>query len=138
MADKVAEAMAALFAHAALMETQGPTLPVSFPEPDKDFVPPEDGRYLEVALFSNTPRWEGVRSGRVDQGLLQVNVVWPKNQGLIKPGQKADQVIAHFAKNARLFSGGTRVTINLEPYAGSALPDADAVTIPVTIPWLAA
>jgi hypothetical protein len=78
-----------------------------------------------------------VSAGVLDQGLLQVSVVWPKNQGLIAPNEAAADVMAHFAKNTVLVSGETRVRIHQEPYTAPPLSDADKVTIPVTIPWAA-
>jgi hypothetical protein len=139
---KPAQIMDALFARALLMATQGPTLPVSLPEQfdpatQKGFEPPADGKYLTVQFFPNVPAWQGLASGRIDQGLLQVTVIWPKNEGVIKPAEKAQAVIDHFAKSTELFSGATKVTISGEPWASAPLPETHAVSIPVTIPWRA-
>jgi hypothetical protein len=134
---KPAQIMDALFAHAALLSTVGPSLPVSMPEPGVTFDPPADGKYLVVAFLPNRPLWEGLRAGKLDQGLLQISTVWPKNQGLIAPAQVAAQVEAHFAKNLRLVSGATSVRINAQPYTGQPLPDGNRVSLPTTISWVA-
>ena len=88
-----------LLARAALMETQGPSLAVAMP--DVAFQPPVDSQggalpYLRIDLFSNAPFWEGLASGRIDQGLLQVTVVWPEGEGIVAARRAASDVMAHF------------------------------------------
>jgi hypothetical protein len=136
MADPAA-IMSALFARAALMETQGPTLPVSFPEPAVPFIPPLDGKWLDVSFAPNRPAWEGLSSGRMDMGLLQVIVVWPRGEGEIKPAQAAGAVLAHFAKGTTLYSGSTKVVIASEPWLAAPIELPDRVNVPVLIPWVA-
>lgn len=125
----------ALLARCELMKTQGPTLPVSMP--DIAFDPPSTHKYLEVADFTNQPAWQGITSGRMDQGLLQVTVVWPKGEGIINPKAAADAVMAHFPKGLRLYSGAARVTVSEEPWAASPLLEDAQTRIPVTIAWKA-
>lgn len=134
MADP-AQVAKAILARCELMETTGPTLPVAMP--DVAFTPPADGRYLRIDLFSNAPFWEGLTTGRVDQGLLQVTVVWPKGKGLIKPRQAAAQVMAHFPKGLKLFGPATRVTVNREPWAASPIKGDVSTETPITISWTA-
>lgn len=124
-----------LLARCALMQTEGPTLPVAMP--DVAFTPPTDGRYLRVDLFSNQPFWQGLTSGRVDQGLLQVTVVWPKGKGIVAHRRAAAQVMAHFPKGLKLFGPATRVTINREPWAASPILDDAETLTPITISWTA-
>jgi hypothetical protein len=134
---KLAQIMDALFARAALLATTAPALPIAWPEPAETFTPPADGKYLQVSFYPNRPAWEGVSSGRLDQGLLQIDVVWPKNAGLIAPAQVAAQIEAHFPKGAAYVSGATKVTITREPWTAQPLPDANEVRLPVTISWAA-
>lgn len=112
-----------------------PKVPVAMP--DVTFTPPADGRYLRVDLFSNAPFWEGLASGRIDQGLLQVTVVWPKGKGLIVQRRAAAQVMAHFPKGLKLFGPATRVTVNREPWAASPIKGDISTETPVTISWTA-
>lgn len=128
-----AQYMDALFARCATIVTGSPTLPVAYPE--VAFTPPSDGKYLKVEDFSNKPAWEGLSSGSLAQGLLQITVVWPRGVGTIAPAQIAQTVIAHFNKGLSLFSGTSRVTITQEPYAASPLTDDISVRIPVTVSW---
>lgn len=137
MSADIANVMEALFAHAKRLETEGPELPVSLPEPDVAFAVPTDSKYLVVTFFSNRPAWEGLTDGRIDQGLMLVTLVWPKNDGLIRARRVAKQVEAHFAKNTVLRHDGTRVRITAEPWTGSDLPDATSVSLPVNISWTA-
>lgn len=130
----------ALMTHALLMQTQGPTLPVSVPEPAVTFVPPTDNDgnalpYLEVTGLPNRDKWEGLHSGRIRQGLFQITVIWPKHQGDIRPLQVAGQVEAHFAKNTILISGDARVRLAKEPWTADALRGDIDSRFPVTVDW---
>ncbi|SJM49569.1 hypothetical protein FM111_01900 [Brevundimonas diminuta 3F5N] len=134
MADPVVVA-GLLLARCATLNVGTPKMPVAMP--DVAFNSPADGRYLRVDLFTNAPFWEGLTSGRVDQGLLQVTVVWPKGKGLIVQRRAAKQVMDHFAKGLKLFGPATRVTVNREPWAASPIPGDVSTETPVTISWTA-
>jgi hypothetical protein len=132
---KAAQALDALFSRAATIDTGSPALPIAYPE--VEFDPPADGKYLAVSAFPNRPAAEGLTTGRVDQGLLQVTVVWPKDQGLIAPAGIAQAVIDHFPNGLALQSGSTRVKISGQPWAAAPITDTDRVSIPISIPWTA-
>lgn len=130
MAD-LATVAAALLTRCSTLSVGSPTLTISYP--DVPFTPPTSGKYLDVALFYNRPAWEGLSEGKLDQGLLQITVVWPEGQGVIKPAQIADAVRAHFPKGLRM--GPAKVSG--EPWAASPILDAASTRLPVTIPWTA-
>lgn len=132
---KPAQILDALLARALLMETTGPTLPTALPEQASEFVPPDDGKYLEVGFFPNANFWEGLTAGEMAQGLLGVTVVWPKGQGLVVPLEKVALVAAHFNKGRELISGTTKVKINKEPVQTPHLIEGNKVSIPVNISW---
>jgi hypothetical protein len=96
-----------------------------------------DGKYLSVAHFPNAPTFNGLKGRKVDQGLLQVLVVWPKHQGLIAPASVAALVEAHFPCGLALISGTTRVKITAAPWTAQPLIESDRASLPVTIPWTA-
>ena len=120
----------ALLARVATLSVDSPALPIAYP--DVPFTPPASGKYLEVSIFYNRPAWEGLAAGRMDQGLLQVTVVWPKGQGIPGPMRHAGEVIDHFPKGLALTNG---VKISRQPYAASPLLDDSDTRIPVTISW---
>lgn len=130
MAD-AADIAAALLTRCSTLNVGSPALTIAYP--DVAFTPPPSGKYLDVALFYNRPLWEGLAAGKIDQGLLQITVVWPRHQGVIKPLAVADAVMAHFPKGLEL--GGVRITA--EPYAASPLIEDSQVRVPVTIGWQA-
>jgi hypothetical protein len=134
--NKASQIVKALFEYAKTMEGSGPSLPVNLPE-EKDFTPPTDGKYLKVTFFPNLPRWEGIKQGIIDQGLLQISVVWPKSFGLIAPSVAAGQVCAFFAKGTTLTNGSTRVKITNEPWPAQPITEDNQVAIPVTVSWKA-
>ena len=112
-----------------------PSMPIAFP--DVAFTPPADGKYLRVDLFKNAPFWEGLASGRIDQGLLQIMVVWPRHRGIIKPAEVAALVEEHFKKGTKMFGSGATVKVNKEPWTSSAITGDISTETPVTIPWIA-
>lgn len=126
----------ALATFLGLIETGSPTLPISFPEPEETFVPPADGRYLDASHFGNAPAWSGLDRSKLDQGIFLVTVVWPKNDGLIRPLSMAGTVEAHFASAPPLVSNGFRVKTGV-PFVAAPIVEADKVRIPVTVPWTA-
>ncbi|MFN3858112.1 MAG: phage tail terminator-like protein [Caulobacter sp.] len=131
MADLAAVADA-LLTRCSSLAVGSPALTIAWP--DVAFTPPASGKYLEVRVFFNRPRFEGLASGVLDQGLLQVTVVWPKGAGIIQPASAAEAVKAHFPKGLTL-SGGVKVVA--APYAASPLIDQSETRIPVTITWTA-
>jgi hypothetical protein len=135
---KAAQVLDALLTRLGTLTITPDALPVAWPE--VAFDPTADatsGKYLSVQHMPNRPAWEGVASGVLDQGLLQVSVVWPKDQGLIAPMEAAEQVRDHFAKSLVLVSGSTKVTINRESWIAQPLFDTDKVSVPVTVSWTA-
>jgi hypothetical protein len=111
-------------------------LPVAYPEPAVAFDPPADGRYLRAAILPNAPRNRFLGRQTVDQGLLQVTVVWPRNASELPAWRIAKQVCDHF-NVPRLNAGGVRVQIDSGAYTASPLTFDDRIEIPVTIAWSA-
>ncbi|MEH6697202.1 MAG: phage tail terminator-like protein [Brevundimonas sp.] len=132
-----ADIIRALFLRCQTLSVGSPALPITFPEPGAAYAPPEDGKYLRVDVFLNRPAWEGLTSGAMHQGLLQITVNWPRQDGVLAPVRIADQIKAHFPKALALVENGTKVTISGKPYPSSPITEPDRVTVPVTIPWQA-
>lgn len=136
---KPAQIAEALFERVLTLTT---TLPIIWPEqldaPNPDTQATGEGQArLEVAIFYNRPAWQGVSAGALDQGLLQITVVWPKNRGLIKPMEVVGAVLDHFPTGQTMFSGTTKVRVSGAPWASSPISDRAEVRVPVTIPWTA-
>lgn len=129
-----------LLERCSTLSVGSPELPVAMPE--MTFTPPEDDKgdpapYLRIDLFPNRPLWEGLASGSIDQGLLQITVVWPRLKGLIAPNRAVAEVLAHFPKGLRLRGSGVTVKINRAPWAASPITEPDKVSVPVTVSWVA-
>jgi hypothetical protein len=137
MAD-AADIAEALLAKVATLSVGSPALPIAYPEvgfdPEADS---QDGKYLDIRDFPNRPRWEGVTAGKLDQGLLQITVVWPRGQGVIDAKAAADEVMAHFAKGTVMVHGSAKVKVSSEPWQAAPLSDALELRVPVSIPWTA-
>lgn len=129
----------ALFDH---VEGVALALDVTVSWPEVDFAPRTgDGGqlepYLKIEHLPNRPFWEGLASGRIDQGLFQIGLVWPPNCGVIKPGIMAGQVMAAFAKHTELLIDDVKVRVSREPWVSAHISVADGVMFPITIPWTA-
>lgn len=134
MAD-AADVAAALFGRCVTLSVGSPVLPVAFPE--QTFMPPttSDGRplpYLDCRLFLNGQQWTGLNDGKVDQGILQLMVVAPRGDGVVKPLRLADQVAAYFP--AALSVPPCKLQ---QPVIGSPLSEANKLLITIRIPWTA-
>jgi hypothetical protein len=132
---EAAQIIDALLAHCTTLSVGSPALPIAYPE--VSFTPPADGKYLQIDFFANKPAWEGLSSGKLAQGLLQITVIWPRGHGVVAPNQNAQEVMDHFAKGTTLFDGEMKVTVNQEPWAASPITDGTIIRVPVTIPWVA-
>lgn len=131
----IASILTALLSHCESLSVGSPPLPVSFPE--VGFVPPADGRYLEVRVMPNVRAWEGVASGALEQGLLHIDLHWPKGEGVIRPAELLGLAADHFPKSQKLHSEGVTVTLTHEPSPGQPLSEADALIFPLSIRWVA-
>lgn len=130
----VSAAVQALLERARDMVIGSPALTVALPEKPGGFTPPQDTAYLDVSVFVNTPKWEGMAPGDVlEQGLLQITVVWPKNKGVVLALEAAEAVRAYFVKGQ--VYGSAR--ISGEPRTGSPFSDDADLRVPVTISWTA-
>lgn len=132
-----AEILDALYTHALLMEATGPALPVSVPNPAVAFDPPTETPYLEARALLNRPRYEGLSSGKLPQGMMMINVVVPKGAGEVAPAVIARQVMDHFAKGDELTSGATTVRLDKEPWLAPGIEGTNEVRHPVTAYWIA-
>lgn len=124
-----------LLARCETLSVGTPVLPVAMPE--MSFTPPTDNKYLRVDFFANKPAWEGLGPETMDQGLLQVVVVWPWRRGIVAPRRIARDVMSHFPKGLDLTGSGVKVTINKAPWAASPILEEPVSMTPVTISWVA-
>lgn len=135
---KPAQIFDALMTRVGTMVLRSPAIPVAYP--DVTFDPATsatDGIYIDVSYFPNRPAWEGVSAGALDQGLLQLSVVYPPNSGLVAPLQIAELIKTHFAKGTVMVSGTTKVKVTREPWAASPLVDDKETRTPVSVSWTA-
>ena len=83
-----------LFDHIASMPTG---LPVAYP--GVMFDKPADNRYIEVIHFPNDPiDYDWRSNATVQRGILQINVHWSRNVGIVDANDVARTVAQWFAK----------------------------------------
>ena len=96
-------------------------------DPDNTFEP-----YIEFKLFKNSPAWQGLNSGRMDQGLLQLDVVWPRGKDRAGAVAAIDEIISLYPKGSYLDG---MLKVQKAPWAASPLVEDDRTRHPITIPW---
>lgn len=96
-------------------------------DPTGTFVP-----FLQSKLFRNVPAWQGMSGGRLDQGLFQVDVVWPRGKDPAGAMAAIDQIVLNKLQGQYL---GGRVKVQKAAWAASPLVESDRTIHPITIPW---
>jgi hypothetical protein len=91
--------------------------------------------YLRVNLLRNAPAWQSTRTGRMDQGLLQVDLVWPRHSPITDQLTAIDAIVDAYPKG-RLFPSSV-IKVQRAAWASTSLPETDRTLTPVTIPWAA-
>jgi hypothetical protein len=118
----------------------GLDMPVARPEINADPETDDNGQikpFLRIDYLPNRLKWEGLASGRIDQGLLQITVTFPPNRGILAPAEIIGQVLAAFAKGATLQADDVTVRIDKEPWVSAQISESDRVGYPISIPWIA-
>lgn len=139
-ADDIALALLERAATLAVVDpVAGGVLPVAMPD-----VPPPWGeaatpdRYLSITIFDNVPRWQASGPGaKIGQGILQVEVIWPRGTGVISIRKVAQAVMDHFPKHSRHRHDSASVKVQGEPWHGSVIPAAAGTSMSISIPWVA-
>lgn len=112
-----------------------PELPLSLE--NNAYEPPADEiRYLEVLVLRNAsnrmfldgadPEW--------NQGILQLNIKTPLDEGPEEGVRIADALIAHFPSDLKLYGpDGLVVSVSKRPDRSAGFPDNGAWTTPVSV-----
>jgi len=105
---------------------------------DASFTPPfVDGDlppFLRFDFFNNAPFWQGLNQGRIDQGLMQVNVIVGYGFDRQDAYAYVDQIIALYPNAARI--GGV-VKVQGASWVATPIVEPDRTTYPVTVSWSA-
>ncbi len=122
----------ALFNHLATL-TLSPALPIA--EQGVEFEPPEGGNYLSVAYLPNTTdRLFIANLGKHrHKGILQVSVMWQKQESEIFPREVAGMIANHFNDDTRLPFDGGEVRFEKRPDVAPMLQEGNVSMIPVSI-----
>jgi len=98
---------------------------------------PTDATYIEVAHLPNGFAYEGISEAKAHQGILQLTVVSPEQEGAIAPKTIAGNLADHFAKDSQFYETGVAVKVTNNPSIGQTLPDQGKARTPVTINYQA-
>lgn len=100
------------------------TLPIAFP--GVVFDKPTDNRYVEVIHLPNDPiNYDWRDHATVDRGLLQINVHWTRNIGIVAANDVARNIASQFSKDSII----DQLTIDKSPSIGQWVDDFIPVRI---------
>lgn len=107
---------------------------------DDSFEPPMDGNsmmlpYLRADLQPNAPFWQGMSSGRVDQGLMTIMLTMPRPHVQTTAWGYIDAIIAAYPKGVHI-SGYASLKVQSAPYDSQPLTEGDRTYYPVTVSWV--
>lgn len=107
---------------------------------DDSFEPPIDGNgmmlpYLRFDFMNNAPFWEGIRSGRLDQGMMQITLTMPRPHLVSDAYELVDDILALYPK-AGILPGDGRVKVQSAPWVASPIVEGDRTYYPITVPWV--
>ena len=102
--------------------------------PGTDFTPPASGIWLEPMFIPNTGIDNGLAATdtTIPQGIFQVGVFDRPGRGVLAVNRAADDVKAAFLKNATITG---LVRVQRHPWSFEIQPDADRLSVIVTIPY---
>ena len=121
-------------ATALFQQLSAATLGYPIAWPGTDFTPPATGVWLEPMVMPSTGIDNGLAptDGTVPQGLFQVSVFDRPGRGILAVNRAADEVKAAFLKNATITG---LVRVQRHPWSFEIQPDADRLSVIVTIPY---
>ena len=99
------------------------------------FAPPRDAAYLRVSFLPNatTSPWTAFDDPSQFQGIFQITVVAPANQGVLPFIALASDVADHFGRGVRVPSSAPILTIEERPSIAAPIQDASSMQIPVSV-----
>lgn len=121
----------ALFTHvdSFVLSTQ---VPIAWP--NVTFTKPNDGKYLQVLHFPNTPvDYDWSDYAITHRGILQINVHWSLNVGTVVMHGIVDELTAKFPKGSTLSDGGISVIFDSVPNVLSIVKNDELNYIPIRV-----
>lgn len=109
-----------------------PSLPIAYPN-----VPysPTGAAYLRASHIPANVEPAAITRWDRRTGILQVDVMWPENNGITGGLQTADEVAAHFGRGTRFEENGVLIQINSTPVVAGAIHEPPYMQIPVSISY---
>ena len=129
---------------ALIIRIQALTLPTGMTQaanvalPGVTFAPSATTKFISVEVhFNRSIETDlSLEMDPIRQGLLRVNVMWPKAAAAIVDGVNlAGQIREFFRRGTKLLRADTQVRIDEDPEVGSPDTGDTHTTIPVTVRW---
>lgn len=103
-----------------------------------EFTPTPGTAYQRATLmFARPDDTESVGGRSREQGILQIDLMYPSNAGSGDALTRAELLRSTFARGTSFTSGGTTVTISHTPAVAQGMPDGDRYQVPVSIRFTA-
>jgi hypothetical protein len=104
---------------------------------NEPFKPTPGAPYQQAFLLTAQPENIEIGPGYTEQGIFQVNLFYPLDEGAGASVARAALIRAHFPFAATFSSGGITVTITATPEIAPARADGDRFMTPVKVRWSA-
>ena len=114
--------------------TFSPALPIAWP--NVNFTPPDANTgYIRAQLFPATAEQTtlGTDGQNRHTGIFQVDVIWPENQGLTAPTEKAGAIADHFKRGTLLTTDSIALRIDQPPLVRGIIVDGGTIQIPIDV-----
>jgi hypothetical protein len=116
--------------------TLSPTMQIAFQ--NVPFTPPTGG-YLRASHFPNTTNQITLGDTGINrhEGIFQIDVFTPENEGIIKAMEIAGTIEQHFKRGTYINNDGVLVRIMQPPEITTSLKSSPYLQTPISIRWQA-
>jgi hypothetical protein len=123
-----------LNAIASMLETElDAVLSIAVAWENVDFSPTTAVPYAQAFMLPAAPANVEMGPGYTEQGVMQVNLFYPKNEGASAALATAEAIRSGFPYAASFTDSGVTLNIIATPEIGPARPDADRFMVPVKV-----
>lgn len=98
------------------------------------FAPPASSvPYQRAYILFSTPDNQEFGASHIQQGIFQINLLYPLQAGPADAADRAELIRASFRRGFSFTNSGVTVNITRTPEVGQGLPDGDRWLVPVKV-----
>lgn len=104
---------------------------------NKDYTPKDGIPYQDVFLMPAAPDNSEFGPGHIEQGILQINLMYPLMKGTKDSSVRVGLIRDQFFRGASFTNGGVKVTIEKTPEVSGGREESGRWMTPIKIRWRA-